>query len=54
MARRGGEGEPALGAPLGFALRRSPRRGAGAAMRLAEPAQSVITWVERYPQYRVM
>jgi hypothetical protein len=44
----------ALGAPLGFALRRFAAPGAGAAMRLAEPAQSVITWVERYPQYRVM
>ena len=42
-----------VGKPLGFALRLVVP-SAGAFMRLAEPVHGVITWVERYPQYRVV
>ena len=39
--------------PLGWLLRVAVP-STGAVMRVAEPVQGVITWVERYPQYRVM
>jgi hypothetical protein len=62
---RGGNGRPGwhsvaakfvkdvVGRPLGWALRLVVP-GATAAMRVAEPVQGAITWVDRYPQYRVM
>ena len=42
-----------VGRPLGWALR-VVVPGASAAMRVVEPVQCAISWVERYPQYRVM
>ena len=42
-----------VGRPLGWLLRVAVP-ASGGVMRIAEPVHGVITWVERYPQYRVM
>jgi hypothetical protein len=41
------------GGILGVVIRRVAQPGAGAALRVAEPAQNVVSFVERFPQYRV-
>ena len=41
------------GGILGVLIRRVAQPGAGAALRVAEPAQNVVSFVERFPQYRV-
>ena len=42
-----------VGRPLGWVLRLAlPSTRAG--MYIAEPVQRAITWVDTYPQYRVM
>ena len=41
------------GGILGVVIRRIAQPGAGAALRVAEPAQNVVSFVERFPQYRV-
>lgn len=42
-----------VGRPLGWLLRLAVP-SAGAVMRVADPVAGAITWVERYPQYRVV
>ena len=43
----------ASGGIFGVLIRRVVQPSAGTALRVAEPAQNVVTFVERFPQYRV-
>jgi hypothetical protein len=43
----------ASGGVLGALIRGVAQPGARAALRVVDPAQSVVSFVERFPQYRV-